>query len=241
MQQNGDTLDFSWVQSRILQSLEAQGMNPDHLEALRQKVRGINELLESFRAKRKEMGDSGRYSAKGLEEAAAELAANVAGEIKRLMDDTHLRNNLAQKRAKLQASPPGDTTQRLLDAINGLREDLRVQSTQYSIQALGIAPNDSVQFHLLYQEALERNDIITQRALEEWPIRSPISDALRQQGQRQREMARDPLLSREIQDLETLHEQFTRITKDALQELPLPSRDPLEAMARGESDAREGQ
>jgi hypothetical protein len=239
MQQNGDSIDFAWVQQGILRGLESSGMNPHHLQALQEKVRAISERLESFRTRRAEMGNSGRFSLKGLQDAEQEEAAKVAGELKRLMDSTHLENNLRQKRQALQKGRTSDANE-LLTEIRGLREDIRVNSTMNSIAAMNIPFTDTLRYEQLYRDALAAGDFITARALEEWPIKSPISPELRQQGQRQRADALDPLLSKEIRELETLHEQFTRITRDALQELPLQD-DPIARMAAGELESREGQ
>jgi hypothetical protein len=61
-----------------------------------------------------------------------------------------------------------------------------------------------------------------------------VSAELIAQGQQQRHEATNPLLAKEIRELETLHEQFQRITQDALAELPLPQDDPIAVIARGE-------
>jgi hypothetical protein len=117
---------------------------------------------------------------------------------------------------------------------------LKVQSAQWAISGLGIQADDQLRFEMLYREALERGDVVVQRAVEEWPLRSPISAELRQQGQRARDAAKDPLLAKEIADLEALHAQRQRVLKDALAELPLEPVDEIARMAAGESVIGEG-
>jgi hypothetical protein len=187
-QNNGDVGDFGWVQRKILEGLTRDGANPDHLAVLGEKIAAIELHLQTFRTKRRQLGDSGKYTRQGLEEAARELAAPIAGEIKRLLDTTHLKNNLAQKRTKLQPPATGDMADRIIAHFTMM--ELR---TIYQAQGVNIA-----------------------------------------QGQQQRQATLNPMLAKEVRELETLHEQFQRITKDALQELPLPTPDPIAEVAAGQ-------
>jgi hypothetical protein len=241
VESNGDIASFGWVQGRILQSMASDGtLNPDHAAGLAKDISAIESLLQGYRARRKQLGDSGKYTAAGLREAEAELAAPVIAEIRKILDPRHLDNNIAQKRRALQAGPPGDPTQQLLHEIRALREDIAVQNTQYAIQAMKLA-DDPLKAEMLYKEALAGHDHLTQKALERWPLRSPISDELRRQGEAQRESAGNPLLAAEVRELEALRTERQRVLRDALQELPLPQPDPIAEMAAGGSVGGEGQ
>jgi hypothetical protein len=232
---NGNVGDFGWVQSKILEGLIRDGFNLDFVESLREKIAAIEMHLQAFRATRQQLGDSGKYTPQGLVEAERELAAPVAGEIRRLMDAAHLKNNLVQKRAKLQPPATGDMADRIIAAFEVMEiRTLFQPMILLSNPQTGGVTVDTIKADQLYRDAMQRGDLRAMAALEGWPLGSPVSAELIAQGQQQRHEATNPLLAKEIRELETLHEQFQRITQDALAELPLPQDDPIAVIARGE-------
>jgi hypothetical protein len=225
-QSNGDVGDFGWVQRAILDGLIRSGANPDHVEGLRQKVAAVEGLLEGFRSKRRQLGDSGRFTAEGLKQAELELAAPIAGEITRLLDTGHLRVNLNQKRAKLQPAAAGDVADRII-------RHFTMMELRTIFQAQGVT-GDPIQASIAYQQAMRRDDHLAMEALESWPLGSPVPADLIAQGQRQRQASLNPVLAKEVQELEVLHEQYQRLTRDALGELPLSQPDPIAQLAAGQ-------
>jgi hypothetical protein len=224
-QSNGDIGDFGWVQRKILEGMTREGANPDHLAMLGEKIAAIETHLEAFRAMRKRLGDSGKYTAAGLREAERELAAPIAGEIKKLMDDTHLRNNILQTERELANTTKPDPTEAL---VNFWRE----MEYRTIYQQMGIA-GDPIKANLAYREALARGDVLAMQSLENWPLGSPVNDAeLIAQGREARDMARNPLAAKKLSELRQLQEAMSRVARDALQELPLPAPDPI-AQAAG--------
>jgi hypothetical protein len=226
MEGNGNASDFAWIQHQILQALLRDGANPDHIEGLSQKVAAVEGLLAGFRAKRRQLGDSGRYTAEGLKQAELELATPIAGEIKRLLDTAHLQNNLNQKRGGLQLGATGDMADRII-------RHFTLMELRTIYQAQGVNDNPTLAT-VAYQEAMRRDDHLAMEALEGWPLSCPVPAGLIAQGQQQRQASLNPVLAKEVRELETLHEQYQRITRDALQELPLPKVDVTAQIAAGQ-------
>jgi hypothetical protein len=233
-QRNGDVGDFGWVQRKILEGLTREGANPDHLAVLGEKIAAIETHLQAFGAKRRQLGDSGKYTRQGLEEAERELAAPVAGEIRKLMDDTHLRNNILQTERELANTTKSDPTEAL---VNFWRE----MEYRTIFQQMGVA-GDPIKANLAYREALAKGDVLAMQALENWPLGSPVDDAaLLAQGRQARDAARNPIAAKKLSELRQLQAAMSRVARDALQELPLQQADPIAAMARGESVSAEGE
>jgi hypothetical protein len=225
---NGNVGDFGWVQSKILEGLIRDGFNLDFVESLREKIAAIEMHVQAFRATRQQLGDSGKYTPQGLVEAERELAVPVAGEIRKLMDDTHLRNNILQTERELNSTTKPDPTEAL---VNFWRE----MEYRTIYQQMGIV-GDPIKANLAYREALAKGDVLAMRSLENWPLGSPVDDvALLAQGREARDMARNPLAAKKLSELRQLQEAMARVARDALQELPLAQPDPLEQLARGES------
>jgi hypothetical protein len=227
-QSNGDVSDFGWVQRKILEGMTREGANPDHISALGEKIAAIEAHLQAFRATRQRLGDSGKYTASGLAEAARELAAPVAGEIKKLLDDTYLRQNILQTERELVNTTRQDPTEALVSFW-------REMEYRTIFQQLGVA-GDPIKANLAYREAMSKGDVLAMQALENWPLGSPVTDAaLLAEGRQARDMARNPLAAKKLSELRQLQEAMARVAKDALQELPLSPPDPLEQLARGET------
>jgi hypothetical protein len=226
-QSNGDIGDFGWVQRKILEGLTREGANPDHISALGEKIAAIETHLQTFQTKRRQLGDSGRFTRQGLEEAERELAAPVAGEIRKLMDDTHLRNNILQvERESANTTKPDPT-----EALVNFWKEMEIRTVY---QALGIV-GDPVKANLAYREALSRQDHLAMQALENWPLGSPVDDAeLIAQGREARDAARNPIAAKKLGELRQLQAAMARVAKDALQELPLAQADPIAAQAAGQ-------
>jgi hypothetical protein len=222
----GELDSFEWVWHRRLLALEARGGNPDHLANLRQKVAGITAALQEFRTQRKALGDSGTYTAQGLADKAAEEAAKAAGVIQRICDSTYLREHIRQTQAQLKPQGKADPTEALL----GFWKQMEIRST---LANQGIGPDDPLKANIAYRDALERGDHETLLALEGWPLGSPVDAALIQEGQAQRQTAVNPIAAAKLHELTQLQEHLARAVKDALQELPLASPDPLVARASG--------
>jgi hypothetical protein len=227
--QPGELFDLSY--NHILQGLQAEGLNPDLLQGLREKVSAISGLLQTFRAKRREAGDSGKFSAAGLLQVEAELASRIAGEIKRVADTGHLQGNIAQHNAKLQRKPQSDATERLIAT-------LRHQEIRYTVQAL--IGNDPFKADELYRDAMRENNVELMEALEGWPLRSPVSPELIVQGRAQRDAAVDPVAAKARDELLTLKHMLESAGRDAIAELPLTQADQLQQLAAGEAVGREG-
>jgi hypothetical protein len=225
-QSNWD-IDFGWVQRKILEGLTRDGANPDHLAMLGEKIAAIEAHLQAFRAKRRQLGDSGKYTRQGLEEAERELAAPIAGEIRKLMDDTHLRNNILQTGRELANTTKPDPAETLMH----FWKEMEIRTVY---QAMGIV-GDPLKANLAYREALSRQDHLAMQALENWPLGLPVDDAaLIAQGREARDAARNPIAAKKLSELRQLQVAMSQIAKDALQELPLPSPDPIAEVAAGQ-------
>jgi hypothetical protein len=229
---NGHPLDpgsFGWTQGRILRNLEADGLNAEYVESLRTKAGTVHAVLQKFHAKRRELGDSGKYTESGLADALADLASKAAAEIRRVCDDSHLRNNIRQTEAQLR--PPAG------DPIAQLGDLWRAMEIRQIFLSQGLA-DDPVRAAMAYRDAMQRGDHLTMQALETWPLGSPVKDlTLLAEGRAARQAASDPVGARKLQDLQTFHEVLTQLTKDAIGELPLNAPDPIAQQASGSGDA----
>jgi hypothetical protein len=229
MEGNGtrDIGSFAWVHTKILEGLEASGMNPDHVEALRQKVAGMTQALQEFRAKCQALEASRKYSAQGLADAAVEEAAKAAGVIRRVGDNRYLLDNIRQTEAQLTPAKP-DPAESLL----GFWRQMEIRST---LAAQGTGPEDPLKAEFAYRAALERGDHDTLLALEGWPLGSPVSPGLISQGQQQRDAHRNPIAAAKLHDLQALQEAMAQAVHDALAELPLSTDDPMARQAGAEA------
>jgi hypothetical protein len=185
----------------------------------------VAQVLSEFHRQRRELGDSGKFSAAGLAEAIAELAAQVAGQVKRITDDSHVLNNLRQTEAQL-APKAVDPVERLY----ALWQQMEIRQL---LASQGIA-DDEARARLFYLEALERGDHLAMLALEEWPLGSPVRDTeLIERGKQARQEARDPVAAKKLGELKTFHSTLAQLTRHALKELPTIELDPLAQMAAG--------
>jgi hypothetical protein len=218
-QQPGEAFDLTYA--HLMQGLQAEGLNPDLLQGLREKVSAISGLLQTFRAKRREAGDSGKYSRDGLLQVEAELASRIAGEIRRVADVSHLANNIRQHEEKLRPKPIGDATERLIAT-------LRQQEIRFSIQ--GLIGNDALKANELYMTAMAEHNVEVMESLEGWPLRSPVSPELIVQGRAQRAAAVDPVAAKARDELVMLKRTLEAAARDAISELPLAQADQLQHM-----------
>jgi hypothetical protein len=99
MATNGDIGSFEWLFAKRLQLLEAQGTPADDIDSLKARGRQISQALGEFRAQRRTLGDSGKYTREGLRDELAKLAATAAGEIRRSQDKP--RQNIVYAGAEL--------------------------------------------------------------------------------------------------------------------------------------------
>ena len=209
-------------------------MNPDALNGLQDRGATVAAALADYRAKRQEAGSSGKSSAQGLRDLEGELAATASGEIRRALDDTHLRQNIAQTKAKL-APKVADPTVALL----GFWQRMELRSTfaaglTYQDATTGQVRYDTVKFNDLYRSALTAGNQTLCQALEEWPTvngQCPVEAQLVQHGQAQRLRATDPVAAKALDEQETIQQAMEAMRRDALQELPRVIADPIAEMA----------
>jgi hypothetical protein len=231
MEENGRPGEvFDLAYRHTLQALQADGMDPGHLEGLKSKIGAMSEVLRQFRAERQKLGDSGRFTMAGLMEAERELAAKFAGEIKRLGDTAHLAGNIKQHEAKLTPAPKGSDVQQLLQYWR------LMEVRGYLGQAIAADP---LQAEVIYRDALAKGQHEILEALETWPIKSPVSAELISQGQQARLEARDPVVAAQLRSLRTLQQVMESAARDAISELPL-GQDALQQLASGEATTSEG-
>jgi hypothetical protein len=211
-----------------LRALEASGMQADYLKSLQEKLQGMGEVLRKYRAKRRALGDSGRYTAHGLEEAAADEAAKAAGELRRIGEMSGLLDNLRQVEEQLKPQAKADPTEALLS----FWRQMEIRST---LVGQGISPADPIMADMTYRAALERGDSDTMQALEGWPLKCPVSPELVAQGQQQRAAALNPVAAQRRDQLAHFRDTLAQSVADALRELPLAQPDPIAAMAQGKA------
>jgi hypothetical protein len=171
--------------------------------------------LQEYRARRQQAGDSGRYSAQGLRELEQELTAEAAGIIRQALDDTHLRQNIAQARAKLAPKAAADPLAELLGFWKKM--EVRTQLDQLGRTvidpATGTLSFDTVKGNLLYREARRSQNAFVMEALEEWPRiggDTPVDPELIAQGQQRRARALDPLAARALVEQEACTRRCTQ-------------------------------
>ena len=231
---NGELGGFAWLHTKRLEALRARGLHPEALKGLQACGATVAAALADYRTKRHEAGSSGKFSAQGLRDLEGELAATASGDIRRALDDTHLRENMAQTKAKL-APKVADPTVALL----GFWQRMELRSTfaaglTYQDATTGQLRYDSLKFDDLYRSALAAGNQTLCQALEEWPTvngQCPVEAQLVQQGQAQRLRAVDPVAAKALDEQETIQRAMEAMRRDALQELPLPADDPIAAMA----------
>jgi hypothetical protein len=243
MEGNGD-FGFSWVFQKRLERLEAQGLAPEAVQGLRERGAQAAIALQAYAAKRREAGDSGRYSARGLQQVERELAAAAEGEVRRALAVPGLDDHIRQLRSKLVPKAGGDPVERLLAYWQAMerRASLARLGVEIIDPASGTITYDAIKLEAQYRAALGRQDETTMRAIEEWPWMGPcpLDPELLAEGQARRLQAQDPVTSAKLAELETLRAAYDLTTVDALQELPLAARDEIAELA-GKPATTEGE
>jgi hypothetical protein len=194
MEDNTDT--FLFVQPQVIRGLEADGLDPDYVGGLRDKVAGVSQVLQAFHRQRRQLGDSGKYTRQGLEEAERELAAKASGEITRLLDTslTHVSNNIKQVEQALKPQGKPDVMSELLS----LWKQMEIRQV---LLAQGVA-DDPLRAETVYRDALAQGDFLCAEALEGWPLGCPIrNESLLAQGCQAREVALNPLAGKQRAEL----------------------------------------
>jgi hypothetical protein len=230
MQSNGtqDPTSFVTVQGKILRNLEAAGdLNVNDFEVLLGKTSEVSEVLQEFHRARRTLGDSGKFTESGLREALADAASRAAANVRRLTDDTVLKEHIRQVRARL-APKPGDP-------IAALGDLWRQMEARQLLAAQGVA-DDPLRAAMVYRDAMQRDDHLTMQALETWPLGSPVKDAsLLAEGQEARYAASDPVNAKKLAELQVFQQVLGQIAKDALRELPVGEPDVIAQQAQADA------
>jgi hypothetical protein len=226
-QSNGDVGDFGWVQSEILRGLRAEGFNIDHLQGLEERTLAVSQAIRAFYDQYRQLAASGRYSPRGLSDAAQELAAKTAADVRRLLDDVHLKQNIRQTANGLKPTKA--------DPIEVLTRLWTSMEIRQLLSAEGLMTGDTVMGMKAFYEAQAAGDMDTLEALATWPRQGVLPPELKAEVRRAQDDARDPLTAQKLRDLEALQVQLDRLRRDALNALPLPQDDPIAAVARGEA------
>lgn len=197
-------------------------MDPKAVEGLRNRGQVVAAALAEFRAKRQALGDSGKFTRQGLEDAIGEIAAATAGIIRRTMDDSSLRDKIGQHKQRLATTTKADPTTELVNFWK--RMELRSLYDRQGLTiidpATGSMRIDRLKADQFYRDALAKGDALAMEALEEWPTGSPVDAALVQQGQAQRLKALDPVVAQKLEGLEVLEDAMQNTLRDGLNELP---------------------
>jgi hypothetical protein len=226
---NGDRDDFGWVQGEIIRGLRAEGFHADHLSILETKTTAISDAIRAFHDQRQALAASGRYSARGLSEVLQDLAVRTAADVRRLLDDTHLKNNIKQVRDTLKPVK--------MDPMESLTRLWRLMEIRQLYASEGLATGDTIKGRQAFYEAQAAGDVDAMEALSTWPRQGVLPPELKAEVRRVQEEARDPLTAQKLRDLEALQAQWDRLKRDALQALPLPQADPVAEVARGEASS----
>ena len=243
MEHNGNGHEpgsFEWLLSARLRSYGASGASPDDLETLKSRGAAMAAVLEEFRSKRRQLGDSGRFTQQGLREALGELAAAAKGKILHEQDGSILAKQIQQLEQKLATPTPVEKDDRLLNYW----KQMEIMAT-YDRMGLtlvdpvaGTVRYDTVRADQLYRQSLERGEDTAMLALEGWPGGSPVSPDLIERGKRQRMLAKDPVLAGQLTEAIRFQEVWSETVSDALAELRehLPADDVVARQASGQAD-----
>jgi hypothetical protein len=223
---NGD-YGFSWLLAKRLEHLDAIGLAPEAIQGLRNRGQEVARALLAFRTQAESLRSSGKFTPSGLQQELLTLGATAAGQITRSLDVTHLLNHLRQHQERLRATgrPDGEA---------GIIRFLQQQEIRAFLVAQGVSKADPLVSNQVYRQAVSAGDVLTQEAMESWPLGLNLDAELVAEGQSQRQQAADPITAAKVREAESLLRAYQQSLKDALQELPpAEADDPIARQAAG--------